>query len=167
MSSKDIVLSIPSSSSRTRTSRTTWIFLAPRTLTIPITYGTSFLYFMLDKTSPLRVRLKVRDVDVSVRSNVSIHWKIDIIETMITLKYLHFFLLLIIFSLPLISWVVRTKEQWTLERKSQEVFVNPYTVELAKNGTNVIWRYSKNKQFLFHAQGHGSKVEPATTLWSL
>ena len=28
-------------------------------------------------------------------------------------------------------------------------FVDPYTVELAKNGTNIIRRYPKNKQFLF------------------
>ena len=59
------------------------------------------------------------------------------------------------------------KEHWSLERKAQEVFVDPYTVELAKNGTNIIWRYSKNKQFLFYAQGRGPKIEPATPFWSL
>ena len=46
-------------------------------------------------------------------------------------------------------------------------FVDPYAIELAKNGTNIIWRYSKNKQFLFHAQERGSKNELATPLWSL
>ena len=30
-------------------------------------------------------------------------------------------------------------------------FVDPYTVELAKNDTNIIQRYPKNKQFLFYA----------------
>ena len=43
-------------------------------------------------------------------------------------------------------------------------FVDPYTVELAKNGTNIIQRYPKNKQFLFYAQGRSSKFEPATPL---
>ena len=34
----------------------------------------------------------------------------------------------------------------------------------AKIGTNIIGKYSKNKQFLFYAQGRGSKIEPATPL---
>ena len=36
------------------------------------------------------------------------------------------------------SYIGYSKEHWSLERKAQEVFVNPYTVELAKNGTNII-----------------------------
>ena len=43
-------------------------------------------------------------------------------------------------------------------------FVDPYAVEIVKNGTNIICRYQKNKQFLFYAQGRGSKIEPATPL---
>ena len=59
------------------------------------------------------------------------------------------------------------KEHWSLERKAQGFFVDPYTVELAKNGTNITWRYLKNDQFLFYAQERGSIIGPATPLWNL
>ena len=57
-----------------------------------------------------------------------------------------------------------TKEQWSLERKAQEVFCKSKSRRDGKNGTITIRRYFKNKHFLFYAQGHGSKFEPATPL---
>ena len=60
-----------------------------------------------------------------------------------------------------------SKNTWAWKGKLKRFFVNPKAVEMEKNGTDIIWRYSKNKYFLFYAQGCGSKFEPATLLCSL
>ena len=61
----------------------------------------------------------------------------------------------------------KSKNTGAWKGRLERFFVDLYPVELAKNGTNIFWRYSKNKQFLFHAQRCGSKIEPATPLWIL
>ena len=58
--------------------------------------------------------------------------------------------------------MTKNTEAW--KGRLKRFFVDPYAVELAKYVTNIILRYSKNKQFLFYAQGRGSKIEPATPL---
>ena len=57
-----------------------------------------------------------------------------------------------------------TKNTGAWKGRLKRFFVDPYPVKLAKNGTNIISRYSKNKQFLFYTQGRSSKLEPATPL---
>ena len=60
--------------------------------------------------------------------------------------------------------IAKSKNTGAWKGRLKRFFVDPFVVELATNGTNIIWRYSKNKQFLFYAQGRGSKIEPATPL---
>ena len=57
-----------------------------------------------------------------------------------------------------------TKNTEAWKGRLKRFFVDPYAVEIVKNGNNIIYRYQKNKQFLFYAQGRGSKIEPATPL---
>ena len=50
------------------------------------------------------------------------------------------------------------------QKLSQRFFVVSKAVEIAKIGTNTIWRYSRNKHF-FYAQECDWKIRPAMTLW--
>ena len=40
--------------------------------------------------------------------------------------------------------------------------VDPKGAKISKNGNNITCRLSKNKHFLFHTQGRGGNIMPAT-----